>query len=74
MLVNHTKLGNKFCFSYPNINCDKSIILSTENVLGVFQNLSQVIGIGMNKTNREDINTLFDWSNGELNELDLLSD
>ena len=56
------------------MNFDKSNMLSTENILGVFQDLLQVVGIGVKKTNREDINKLFDWSGGELSELDVLSD
>ena len=49
MLVNHTERKNIFYSYYSNMNCDKSNMLVTTNVLGVFQDLSQVVGIGIHK-------------------------
>ena len=60
MLVNHTEKNNTFYFSYPNINCDQINMIFTAHVLGVFQDTSQVVGIGIYKTKKEDINKIFD--------------
>ena len=74
IIVNHTERKNISYSSYLNMNCDKINMILTVNVLGVFQYLSQAVGIWIYKTKKEDTNKILHWSEGELSELHLLSD
>ena len=68
MLINYAERSNLFYSSYPNQYCLEEHINSCDNVLGSFQNLQQVVGIGFQKMNKE-IVAMFDLHNVEEVEL-----
>lgn len=67
----HT-LSNKFYTSDPNSNCDENNLSSTDEIMGSFQQLEQLVGIRIKRKNLRVIIVLFQWSNVELKEMGAL--
>ena len=58
--------SSKLYSSYPHSNCEKDNMPSVDEQLGNFQQIEQLIGIGIERKNLTTINQLFDWSDEEL--------
>ena len=65
-------LNSKFYSSYPHINCDETNRPNQDDKMGTFQQLEQLIGIGMTRDKLTSINELFTWSDEELTGLNNL--
>ena len=64
--------NSKFYSSYPHINCIENNLPSEEDTMGNFQQIEQLVGIGITKEKLTSVNDLFLWSDEELTALDIL--
>jgi len=64
--------NSKFYSSYPHINCDETNRSNQDDKMGTFQQLEQLIGIGITRDKLTSINALFTWSDEELTGLNNL--
>ena len=64
--------SSKLYSSYPHKNCEEVNMPSQDDILGNFQQIEQLIGIGIERQNLTIINNLFEWSEQEIKELSQL--
>ena len=73
MLSTHVTQASKFYTAYPNNTCHKNNLRKDDLRLGLFQQLEQLVGIGFDRKHLKDIVDLFECSEAEDKELDILS-
>ena len=71
MICTHVHRASRFYTTYPNSNCDDKNLRNIDSIKGKFQQLEPLIGIGFNRSKKEDINSY--CSKSEEYELELLS-
>ena len=72
MLVSHDMMSNVFYLSYPNEDCTIENIDPNKTILGKFQDLKHMVGIGILRKDMDSVVELFDWSIAYLSKLHYL--
>ena len=66
MRTQHVNRSSKLYSSYPHLNCEDVNMPSQDVILGNFQQIEQLIRIGIERKNLTVINNLFDWTVEEI--------
>ena len=64
--------NNRFYSSYTHINCVENNLPNEDDTMGTFQQIEQLVGIGIKRDQLTSVNSLFLWSDEELTALDNL--
>ena len=72
MRSSHVNRASKFYKCYPNSGAEEDNMPTKDDRLGTFQQLEQLIGIGIRREQLTDVVGLFEWTRVECDELSLL--